>query len=75
YITSNNTYQFSIGDGKDIINNYDDVNSHENDIDVIKFTDVNSDEVSYRGENYDLIIEYGNNDSINRNAMVVSNDR
>ncbi|MFT0214107.1 calcium-binding protein, partial [Pseudomonas sp. F1_0610] len=41
-----------------------DVNSHENDIDVIKFTDVNSDEVSYRGENYDLIIEYGNNDSI-----------
>ncbi|MFT0213917.1 calcium-binding protein [Pseudomonas sp. F1_0610] len=64
YITSNNTYQFSIGDGKDIINNYDDVNSHENDIDVIKFTDVNSDEVSYRGENYDLIIEYGNNDSI-----------
>ena len=58
----NSTYIFSLGDGKDIIDNAGGYNSW--DTDVIKFTDVNSNEVSYRGENNDLIIEYGNGDSI-----------
>ncbi len=64
YGVGNKTYQFSKGDGNDTINNYDNYNYLGTDIDIIKFTDVNSDEVSYRGENYDLIIEYGNGDSI-----------
>ncbi|MBS7821608.1 hypothetical protein J7552_10045, partial [Wohlfahrtiimonas chitiniclastica] len=64
YGVGNKTYQFSKGDGNDTINNYDGYGDQNNDTDIIKFSDVNSDEVSYRGENYDLIIEYGNGDSI-----------
>ncbi|WP_269845034.1 calcium-binding protein, partial [Wohlfahrtiimonas populi] len=68
----NKTYIFAKGDGNDTINNFDTQNTVSDDIDVIKFTDVKSDEVSYRGENYDLIIEYGNDDSIRIQGFFIS---
>ena len=61
------TYIFSIGDGNDVINNYDygtDFNGGGR-MDVVAFTDVNSNALrGLRVINDDLIIDYGSADSI-----------
>ncbi|WP_039950092.1 calcium-binding protein [Wohlfahrtiimonas chitiniclastica] len=58
------TYKFRKGDGKDVIS--DSYNS-TTDVDVIEFLDVSSAEARLHAEQYDLIIEYGKNDSIRIN--------
>ncbi|MEB0082438.1 calcium-binding protein, partial [Glaciimonas sp. Gout2] len=63
----NDTYMLSRGDGHDTIDNYDYGTDYSGGgrTDVIRFTDVNSDALSgLRRVKNDLIIDYGNGDSI-----------
>ncbi|MCL2791349.1 MAG: hypothetical protein FWD79_12050, partial [Desulfobulbus sp.] len=57
----NDTYIFSKGDGQDTIS---DADSTVGNIDTIKFTDVLADEISFARLGNDLVIRYGEDDSI-----------
>ena len=54
-------YQFHLGSGKDVINDYD----YTDNTDVVSFTDVASTDItSIERKNYHLVITYGNSDSL-----------
>jgi Ca2+-binding RTX toxin-like protein len=60
--TGNDTYVFRVGDGQDVVNNYDTASGR---VDTILFEDVTSTGLrGLRRLGHDLILDYGTNDSV-----------